>query len=692
MIEISIIIVNYNVRRFLEQSLDSIQKALRGIPSEIIVVDNGSNDGSAAWLRQTHPRVRLIENSDNRGFARANNQAIREARGEILCLINPDTLVREDTFRVCLRYLRGHSKAGAIGCKILNPDGSLQLSCRRSFPTPWVAFTKVVGLSRLFPRSRWFGKYNLTFLDPEKTVEVDAISGSFMVVPRRTVDDVGLLDERFFMYGEDLDWCYRIRQKGWSIVYLPETQIIHYKGQSAREAPFDSIRMFYGAMRLFVRKHFRRGWSIVPQWVLILGIALRSGISLFSKIVRHLGSPLLDLGAIQFSLILALFLRFGNLLRWPAYGPVNIVYSLVWIGSLFLLGLYKEGMYSSSKAFVGGMLGLVFNTSLTFFFPQYAFSRQVILTAGVLCSVFFSGWRLLIRMASRVRRVPFLGTVGKTLMRRRTLVVGLGPTGRKIAEMLRNRVDGRNEVVGYLVLDEKNIPKNHKDPIPVLGTLGDLERIASTHRIHEVIFSPETVEYKRILDMVVGGHNLHLDFKMVPRDMDVIIGRTSIDLLEDVPLVDLEYRIFSAPNRLFKRLFDIVAALCLAPAGILVWLFWIILPQYRFRRWKISDGWGGSLRVVRLLKHGKPLAKPPILFLSLPWILWGKMSMVGTEIVGKDAGRPEQGFKPGVTGLVRASASKHLTEEEKARYLVYYLRNHSLLLDIEILLKAVFPL
>ncbi|MCK4818743.1 glycosyltransferase family 2 protein, partial [bacterium] len=228
MIRLSIIIVSYNVKPFLEQALHSVRKALLGIPSEVFVVDNGSGDGSVQLVREHFPEVCLIVNRENLGFARANNMALRKAKGDAICLLNPDTLVREDTFRVCIEYLNSNAEVGAVGCKILNPDGSLQLACRRSFPTPWVAFTKVIGLSRLFPGSRVFGKYNLTYLDSNEVAEVDSLSGSFMMVKQKVIKHVGLLDEIFFLYGEDLDWCYRIRQKGWKVVYLPDTQIIHY--------------------------------------------------------------------------------------------------------------------------------------------------------------------------------------------------------------------------------------------------------------------------------------------------------------------------------------------------------------------------------------------------------------------------------------------------------------------------------
>src|SRR3990172_4972493 len=234
--DLSVIIVNYNVRDFLENALASAREAMKGIDGEVIVVDNASDDGSVEMVGRKFPGVRMVANDRNIGFAAANNIALRLSRGRYMLLLNPDTIVKEDTFQIIIRFLDTHPDAGLAGCRILNPDGTLQLACRRSFPTPWVAFTKISGLSALYPESRIFGKYNLGYLDPDRTYEVDAISGSFMAVRREAYEKAGGLDEEYFMYGEDLDWCYRIKQAGWKVYYVSGTRIIHYKGESVRRS------------------------------------------------------------------------------------------------------------------------------------------------------------------------------------------------------------------------------------------------------------------------------------------------------------------------------------------------------------------------------------------------------------------------------------------------------------------------
>ena len=218
--DLSIIIVNYNVKEFLQNLIHSIYKAAQKITFEIIVIDNASNDGSVEFIRDKFPDVKIFANDKNLGFSKANNIGLKAALGKYLLLINPDTLVSEDTFDKMIRFFNDNPDAGLAGCKILNPDGSLQLACRRSFPGPWTSFCKVTGLSTMFPKSRLFARYNLTYLNEDQTYEVDAISGSFMMFPREIYEKIGGLDEQFFMYGEDLDFCYRVQKAGYKVLYV----------------------------------------------------------------------------------------------------------------------------------------------------------------------------------------------------------------------------------------------------------------------------------------------------------------------------------------------------------------------------------------------------------------------------------------------------------------------------------------
>ena len=284
MIELSIIIVNFNVKEYLRNTLLSLYETDKRINIEVIVVDNASTDQSADMVRKEFPDVMLIENEINVGFAKGNNIALKKCSGKYILLINPDTIVRKDTLSKMIDFFKITPDCGAAGCKVLNPDKSLQLACRRGFPTPFTAFSKLTGLSTLFTNSRLFGRYNLTYLDPEETNVVDAISGSFMMIRRNAYEQVGILDEDFFLYGEDIDWCYRIKQKGWKIYYYPETEIIHFKGKSSGKGPVNAEKEFYRSMILFVEKHYNN--KIYILWMLKFSIKLIETLSFVKNTVK----------------------------------------------------------------------------------------------------------------------------------------------------------------------------------------------------------------------------------------------------------------------------------------------------------------------------------------------------------------------------------------------------------------------
>jgi len=235
-----------------------------------------------SFIRNRYPDVKLIANSKNVGFGKANNKAMQIASGDYFILINPDTFVKNDTLEKLLSFFESNKNVDIATCKVLNPDGSLQLACRRSFPSPWISFTKIIGLNKLFPKTKLFAKYNLTYLDENKTYEVDAISGSFMMFKREVYDKIGGFDTDFFMYGEDLDFCYRAKKNGFKIYYYHETEIIHYKGESTKRSSIDEHKHFHEAMSLFVKKNISS--SKFLTLILEFGILLKKMASFISRI------------------------------------------------------------------------------------------------------------------------------------------------------------------------------------------------------------------------------------------------------------------------------------------------------------------------------------------------------------------------------------------------------------------------
>lgn len=284
--KLSIVIVNYNTRDLLRACLLSVQRSETAPPLELFVVDNASTDGSARMVATEFPDLQLIESGVNGGYARANNMALERCRGEYLLLLNPDTEVPPDALRRMVDFMDAHPEAGAAGPKLVRPDGSLDLACRRSFPSPEVSFYRMLGLSKLFPRSRRFGRYNLTYLNPDEPAEVDSVVGAFMIVRSRAAGEVGLLDEAFFMYGEDLDWAYRIKSRGWKILYNPRVVVLHHKGASSRRHSRKSIVEFYRAMHVFYLKHYSRGTNGLLGALIVASIWAKCALSLATNYLR----------------------------------------------------------------------------------------------------------------------------------------------------------------------------------------------------------------------------------------------------------------------------------------------------------------------------------------------------------------------------------------------------------------------
>jgi GT2 family glycosyltransferase/lipopolysaccharide/colanic/teichoic acid biosynthesis glycosyltransferase len=656
--DVSVIIVNYNVRDFLLQSLQSLEKALREIPSEIFVVDNASDDGSVDVLRRRFPAIQLIRNTANLGFAKANNIALKKARGKFFLLINPDTIVQEDTIRVMIDFLQDHPDVGLAGCKILNPDGSFQPACRRSFPTPWVAFAKIFGLSKLFPKTKLFGKYNLTYLDTEETYPVEAVSGSFMMLRKETYERVGGLDESFFMYGEDLDWCYRIRRAGWRIFYVHSTQIIHYKGESTRRSSLDEIRTFYNAMHLFVEKHFHSSRLFI--FILRSSIGLVSFAAFITSTLRPLKAAIFDFTAVTGSLLIAEKLWRGELFRYPsyAYPIVFTVPAIIVIACLYAAGVYTQRRMSISRSVGAVFLAYVIISALTAFFKNYAFSRMMVVISGILLMIFIPGWRLVFRL---MRKTSAHGR--GTLFGRRTLIVGTELDAVDLLQKLRTRIGEGYEIVGFVGTTHEQTGKT-LDGVQVVGSIDNVGKIIKEYRISDVIFSPKALSYAQILSVISRSREQIVNFHLVPTTMEVIVGKANVDSLDDLPLVQIAYNI-DKPSHIFtKRTFDI---------GLSGLLLITVYPIFRLTSAMAKEKQEGFIT-------------------GLPSVFNGTTSFVGTLV---DDTHPSQYGgdtlflgKPGLCGLIQLQQGRILSDDERTQYDLYYARNQSVLLDIEILIKS----
>lgn len=289
--KLSVIIVNYNVKDYLYQCLDSVARAIEDVDAEVYVVDNRSSDGSVEFLqaRFADTRFHFISNKRNLGFSKANNIAIRQSHGEYVVLLNPDTIVSEDTFTNVIAFLDSHPEGGSAGVRMLRTDGSFALESRRGTPTPWTSLCKMSGLCMLFPKSRLFGHYYMQYLDQDSPQPIEIVSGACMFLRRTVLDQVGILDDEFFMYGEDIDLSYRILTAGHTNYYIPAT-ILHYKGESTNKASFRYVNTFYKAMLIFFRKHYGH-YNFFYSLGIRIAITLRGIMAYLTQKARHTFIP-----------------------------------------------------------------------------------------------------------------------------------------------------------------------------------------------------------------------------------------------------------------------------------------------------------------------------------------------------------------------------------------------------------------
>lgn len=297
--DLSIIILNYNTRDFLRDCLNSIKKAESNTFSfETIVIDNASKDGSAAMVKKEYLEIKLIESKKNVGFAAGNNLGIPQSQGGYILFLNPDTKVSSDTLRIMIKFMDTHPRAGAATCRIELPNNQLDDACHRGFPTPWNAFSHFTGLEKIFSKIKLFSGYSLGHLRLDKTHEIDSGSGAFLIVRRQAGNQVGWWDEDYFWYGEDLDFCYRLKEKGWQIFFVPKTKIIHYKGAASgmkkharqvstatKETKIRSARSSTQVMRIFYQKHYKNRYPKIVDWLVIKGVDLLEKIRLFKASV-----------------------------------------------------------------------------------------------------------------------------------------------------------------------------------------------------------------------------------------------------------------------------------------------------------------------------------------------------------------------------------------------------------------------
>jgi GT2 family glycosyltransferase len=649
--DVSVVIVNYNVRDFLSQALRSVQAASRDLSVETWVVDNNSIDGSVDMLRQDFPWVRVIANRENAGFGAANNQAIHASTGRHILILNPDTILQEDTLTSLVAFMDAHADIGAAGCQILNPDGSFAPESRRSFPTPATAFYRMTGLSRLFPRSPRFGRYNLTHVPRDQVTDVDALSGSCMMVRRAAIEQAGAFDEDFFMYGEDLDLCFRIQQAGWRIVYTPSTQIIHYKGESTKKGDFRYVRLFYGAMLLFMDKHMTGRGSRPLALLLKAGIMIRAGMTLGGNTLRRLSIPLADA-----ALVIAVVSLVGALRFWMTDTTLAVrffltiapAYALATVAGILLLGGYDVRSRNQLRAaFLGTVLGFLIVGTLSFFIQDIAFSRWVVALSLPVAAALLVAGRV-------VRTARQRGA-------RRALLVGGAGEAERLRRMLASHPSPPFQLEGY-VFERPTAPSHAVNPeLPLLGGMSQLRDLVRLRGYTDIVFAARDTSNQAIFSAMRSLHDLRVHVRMLNEGDEHVVGKSSVAHVSLASLQGTMPEVVSLPSGRARRIRHRLMGL-----GVLA--IWPLL-------WPVA----------RLAPRASSLRRMSALLPGFVDVAKGRLALVGCAETDVDRIPQNWEVACALFPVMNTSASHELKPDERLRAYWYYVTHASIALDLEII-------
>lgn len=513
--DLSIIIVNYNVRHFLEQCLNSVKSASNGLSSEIIIIDNNSADGSCAMVHEKFKDVLLIQNSENIGFSKANNQALKIAKGKYVLLLNPDTVLDEKSLETCFDFMESNLSTGAVGLKMIDGKGKFLPESKRALPTPEAALYKFLGLSTLFPSSEKFNRYYLGNLSNSEIQEIEVLTGAFMFIRSSALEKVGLLDESFFMYAEDIDLSYRLSLKGYKIYYLPKPSLIHYKGESTRKSDFNYPIHFYGSMIRFVSKYYKGRKAATLSVLMKFAIFLRASLSLFKRFVKIVALPIVDMLVLYTGLTLTLraweIYKYKDLYTYPDVIQTIAVPGTIFITILLLTiwGVYRRNP-STIRTIIGSFTASFVLILIYSFLPlDLRYSRAVVLI-----------WSLLIPSVVIINRsvLAIFGHKNYRYFRKRSkriIVISSEDDYKKIINILSKNQNTEN-LLGRICIDGEGV-------LNCLGKLNQLEEIIRINRPEEIVLSSNYLNTSDIISILSNPKLSGIDKKIASIESDYLI-------------------------------------------------------------------------------------------------------------------------------------------------------------------------
>jgi len=638
------------VRHFLHQCLQSVFRSEVNFDFEVIIVDNNSVDGSQLLITNEFPQVDYNYISENLGFGKANNIGIQKANGDYILLLNPDTVIAEETLQKCYDKISSDSSIGALGCKMVDGSGEFLKESKRGFPTVLSSFFKLSGMSRFFTRSAFFNSYNQGHIDEDQTAEVDVLCGAMMFIRADLLKNLKGFDPAFFMYGEDIDLSYRIKEAGKKIVYFPKTSIVHYKGESSKRNKLKYYKMFYEAMIIYVKKHFgNSGSSFLMLFFLKIAIYLRGGLGFLIEMTKKTIHPFTD------ALVIAGIFK-GISYVWANYfyeDPnyytnsslhINIlIYAILFVGGLFLMGNYDKRT-GIKNILVGVFIGFLSILIVYAMIPlEYRSSRAIILLGSLVSIIYLflsKSWFNYFETGRLSLKKP----LGKEI-----LIVSDKEECKEIESFL-NKTVKDFKISGFV----NPLPDKNTDPF-FLNSIDYLGEVTQLYPVNEVIFGASSVPYKTIVQwMSTLGDRVFV--KIASRGLLNIVGSDSSNKMGELYTVDLKYRINEAVYKRLKRIVDILFSIFAILLMPLRWILTSFNPEV----------------FIQPLK---------VLINRSTWVAYDKSDPSSYQL-------PH--LKKGIFNISNLLGKSEKSDREVKNLNDYYARNYNVMQDVEVFLKSLF--
>lgn len=549
--DISIIIVNYNVRYFLDQCLRSIYNNTGVFSVQVIVVDNNSADDSVQMLENQFPQVELIQSKVNLGFSKGNNLALDKVKGKYILFLNPDTIIGTDTLNVCYQYLENNPSTGAVCVRMIDGAGNYLPESKRGNPTFSASVFKMTGFYKLFPKNRFFNQYYFGHIPEFQEAEIEVMTGAFIFISPAVLKKIGTWDESFFMYGEDIDLSYRIRNAGYSIWYLPQTSIIHFKGESTRKATYQYIHTFYSAMNIFINKHYKNSGKLYVAF-LNTAVYLRTGLAVFIGFFRKFLPFIIDALLIYCCLVWlrsawgSLYFNNSNYIG-EGFLKVNApVYTFIWVLTAFLTGKYFSNV-TIAKILKSTLIGtFIILVVYALFNSDYRNSRTIILVGTFFTFIIFT-------LTAILKNVLLNGTFSLTEHKQiNYLVIGDIKSTDKI-KLLMHQPGSRSHFAGSIPADGS---ANN------IGCIADLTSIIEAYQLDEIIFSQRELKSDQMI-LLMSQYGKQVKFRIMPENAVSILSSDSKNTKGELFTIPLQYHLNEEKYRVEKRIFDLIMGVVL---------------------------------------------------------------------------------------------------------------------------------